>query len=247
MHVAPLYRIRVRQARTRSPIPAWLWSRLCARAVVETITFFVVAGGVAFSAVKVKESQTPPALAEIATIDQSPSLLSQFVPLPEPTLLFHVAGVPGTSGTKSQAPSLSARPETEAPLAPDGSRWFNARPIRPAYTLRMRVTAYSPDFRSCGTSDDGITSTLHSVETNNYQLVAADPRVLRYGSMVSVKGYANESVVPVLDCGGKIKGNRLDLLFPTHGQARAWGSKWIDVTVWEYADGKPAGDPRRSR
>ena len=29
--------------------------------------------------------------------------------------------------------------------------------------------------------------------------------------------------------------------------ARAWGRKKIRVTVWEYADGKPAGDPRKAR
>ncbi len=52
---------------------------------------------------------------------------------------------------------------------------------------------------------------------------------------------------PVLDCGGRIKGSRLDVLFPTHEQARAWGVRKLRITVWEYADGKPAEDPRRLR
>lgn len=128
-----------------------------------------------------------------------------------------------------------------------GIRWFNGRPVRPARTLSMLVTAYSPDARSCGDSADGITASLHSVETNGHALVAADRRVLPMGSMLTIPGYDQGQIVPVLDVGGKIKGNRLDVLFPTHEQARAWGVRRLNVVVWEYADGRPAGDWRRIR
>ena len=111
----------------------------------------------------------------------------------------------------------------------------------------MLVTAYSPDARSCGDSADGYTATMHSVETNAHQLVAADPTVLPYGSMLTVPGYASELIVPVLDCGGKIKGNHLDVLFKTHEEAVKWGVKRVMVTMWEYVDGEPAGNPRAQR
>ena len=126
-------------------------------------------------------------------------------------------------------------------------RWFNGRPAKPDRTIWMRVTAYSPDHRSCGTSDDGLTATMHSVETNGFRLVAADPKVLAYGSMVSIEGYDKGHIVPVLDCGGAIKGNHIDLLFPTHEQARQWGSKLMNVVVWKYIDGKPPENPRKVR
>ncbi len=126
-------------------------------------------------------------------------------------------------------------------------RWFNARPARPARTIWMTVTGYSPDERSCGDSADGLTATMHSVTTNAMKLVAADPTVLPYGSMISVPGYDTESIVPVLDCGGAIKGDRLDLLFPTHEEALKWGRQRVLVTVWEYADGKPAENVRKVR
>jgi len=126
-------------------------------------------------------------------------------------------------------------------------RWFNGRPAKPDRTIWMRVTAYSPDHRSCGTSDDGLTATMHSVETNGFRLVAADPKVLAYGSMVSIEGYDKGHIVPVLDCGGAIKGNHIDLLFPTHEQAIQWGSKLMNVVVWKYIDGKPAENPRKVR
>lgn len=126
-------------------------------------------------------------------------------------------------------------------------RWFNGRPVRPARTMTMVVTAYSPDWRSCGKFADGKTATLHSVTTNAGKLVAADPRILPYGSMLSIPGYDDMNIVPVLDCGGAIKGRRLDLLFPTHEEALEWGRQTIKVTVWEYADGLPMDNPRKLR
>ena len=126
-------------------------------------------------------------------------------------------------------------------------RWFNGRPVRPARQMWMTVTGYSPDERSCGDSADGLTATLHSVSTNNMKLVAADTSVLPFGSMISIPGYNDTKVVPVLDRGGAIKGRRLDLLFPTHEDARQWGVKRLLVTVWDYADGKPADNPRTLR
>ena len=146
-------------------------------------------------------------------------------------------------------PTGEAAREAEAPAwANDPTvRYFNGRPVRPARTIRMLVTAYSPDWRSCDNSDDGITASVHSVETNDGCLVAADTRVLPLGSMISVPGYDQGRVVPVLDRGGAIKGRRLDVLFSSHRRAVQWGSQHLDVIVWEYADGKPADNYREQR
>jgi 3D (Asp-Asp-Asp) domain-containing protein len=124
---------------------------------------------------------------------------------------------------------------------------FDGRPLRAVRTMSMRVTAYSPDERSCGIHADGITASGYSVETNGGALVAADPRVLPLGSLVSVPGYDDGAVVPVLDVGGAIKGARLDVLFPTHERAVQWGVRELEVTVWEYADGEPNGFRRQRR
>ncbi|MDX2132748.1 MAG: 3D domain-containing protein [Planctomycetota bacterium] len=147
-----------------------------------------------------------------------------------------------------------ARADEPGPRLPAGVystdpnvRWFNGRPVRPARVMEMVVTAYSPDWRSCGDSADGKTATLHSVETNGHALVAADPKVLPYGSMLTIPGYDNGRIVPVLDCGGAIKGRRLDVLYPTHERARRWGRQKLQVIVWEYADGAPRENPRKER
>ena len=126
-------------------------------------------------------------------------------------------------------------------------RWFNGRPVRPAKTMTMVVTAYSPDEISCPGTADNITASLHHVQTNAFRSVAADTRLLPLGSMISVPGYDDGQIVPVLDRGGAIKCRRLDVLYPTHERARQWGVQRLTVTVWEYADGLPAGDWRAER
>ncbi len=162
-----------------------------------------------------------------------------------PTLLAEGDGSPAV------APSPFDRaepPEGWEKFAQDASvRWFNGRPVRPVREIWMTVTAYSPHEASCGDSADGITATLHHVSTNGHALVAADPDVLPYGSMITVPGYDQSRIVPVLDCGGAIKGRRLDVLFPTHEQAVRWGVRRMKVTVWEYADGAPRDNPRTLR
>jgi 3D (Asp-Asp-Asp) domain-containing protein len=141
---------------------------------------------------------------------------------------------------------------SEPDLADATMRWFHGRPVRPKRVLWMRVTAYSPDERSCPGTADGRTATMHCVSTNNWHLVAADPTVLPMGSMLTVPGYGKlesgeEPIVPVLDIGGAIKGERLDVLFPTHEEALKWGVKDLPVVIWEYADGKPFANPRAAR
>lgn len=115
-------------------------------------------------------------------------------------------------------------------------RLFNGRAVRAVGTVRMTVTAYSPDEKSCGRFADGVTAAGYSVFTNGGKLVAADTRILPFGSLLSIPGYDNENIVPVLDVGGKIKGYRLDVLFPDHKTARKWGVRKLDVTVYEFVD-----------
>jgi 3D (Asp-Asp-Asp) domain-containing protein len=162
------------------------------------------------------------------------------------------AEIPESQPESETAPEpvevLAVEPVTESDPEWDlSTRWFDGRPVRPSKVVLMRVTGYSPDSRSCGEFADGQTATLHSVWTNAMRLVAADPKVLPYGTMLTVPGYADGEIVPVLDCGGAIKGARLDLLFPTHEVALNWGVQDLRVVVWEYADGQPAPNPRRVR
>jgi 3D (Asp-Asp-Asp) domain-containing protein len=46
-----------------------------------------------------------------------------------------------------------------------------------------------------------------------------------------VPGYNNSRPVEVLDRGGAIRGNRLDVFFDSHWEARQWGVKHLPVKV----------------
>lgn len=133
-----------------------------------------------------------------------------------------------------RAPLLPARaPQARAPKAPRARA--SAPAGRRSYLMRMRVTAYSPDRRSCGIWADGITASGKNVYTNGSRFVAADTRILPFGTQVAIPGYNGGVAVPVLDRGGAIKGNRLDVFFRTHEQARRWGTRWVMVRVYEPA------------
>lgn len=227
---------------------------------MEVASFVALAGVVAASAIVTKEAQARARLAALTAVSAEPvGNMADESPVPPREAAFNDAAAVRPvvidavepiddplnhveNATAEAVPSTPAEPE----YSPD-TRWFNGRPVRPARTIWMTVTAYSPDSRSCGDSADGITSSIHNVYTNAMKLVAADSRVLPLGSMISVPGYDDAHVVPVLDRGGAIKGHRLDLLFPTHAAARKWGVKHIPITVWEYADGKPKDDFRKIR
>ncbi len=57
--------------------------------------------------------------------------------------------------------------------------------------------------------------------------VAADPRVFKMGTRLSIPGYG---VGVVEDTGGSIKGRHIDLWFPTHEAAKKWGRRKICIT-----------------
>ena len=94
-----------------------------------------------------------------------------------------------------------------------------------------RVTAYCPCRKCCGRWADGITASGKPVTFNGGRFVAA-PRGVPFGTMVTIPGYGT---VPVLDRGGAIKGNRIDVFFPTHRAALAWGVRNLRVRYWRRA------------
>jgi len=189
-----------------------LW--LCALAIAIT------------SAIWTKERGTLPGLAQIEA----------------PPQVMPVALESKTNAVDHSASVLVAEQEVEEVSIPESTtldtstRWFDGKMIRPSKVIYMTVTGYSPDERSCGKFADNKTATMYSVWTNGMNLVAADPKLLPYWSMVSIPGYATNDIVPVLDCGGAIKGNRIDLLYPTHKLARQWGVRSLPVTVWEFVE-----------
>ncbi len=96
-------------------------------------------------------------------------------------------------------------------------------------TVRMRVTAYCPCRKCCGRHSDGITACGHKIRRGD-TFVAAD-RKHSFGTKMIVPGYNNSNPVKVLDRGGAIRGNRLDVFFNSHQKAKKWGVRHLQVKV----------------
>jgi len=87
----------------------------------------------------------------------------------------------------------------------------------------MEATAYDPGPRSCGKWADGYTATGVKAEKG---VVAVDDRVIPMGSRLYIPGYG---FAVAADRGSAIKGRRIDLCFPTYGEALRFGRRRIKV------------------
>ena len=89
---------------------------------------------------------------------------------------------------------------------------------------KFKLTAYCACKKCCGKSD-GITAT-GAVATAG-RTIAVDPRKIPYGTEVIING--NTYVAE--DCGGAIKGKKIDIYFDTHQEALEFGVKYAEVSI----------------
>lgn len=117
------------------------------------------------------------------------------------------------------SPGVKPTPLAKAAAAPVG---------KSSYKVKMNTSAYTPYCVGCS----GITASGKNVKStqthNGYKIVAAPPQY-KFGTRMYIPGFGNAIV---LDRGGAIKGNKLDLLVKTKSQAYAWGRKNVTVTVY---------------
>ena len=84
---------------------------------------------------------------------------------------------------------------------------------------RFTVTKYLPHDPKYGRDDDGLTATLMAADPAS-RIVAVDPALIPYGSRVWIEGLG---WFQAEDCGGAIKGFRLDVLTGSSKDAFAFG------------------------
>ena len=84
-------------------------------------------------------------------------------------------------------------------------------------TMKVSATAYS---------GDSITSTLTKP---HWGVIAVDPSVIPYGSIVYIKEFDKYFVAE--DCGGKIKGHRIDIFMDSEKDCREWGVRKITIKI----------------
>lgn len=91
-------------------------------------------------------------------------------------------------------------------------------------TRIMKVTAYCPCSKCCGSYANGITAMGTTARAGH---TVAAPKGYSFGTKLLING----KVYVVEDRGGAIKGNRLDMYVNTHSEALRWGVKYLPVKV----------------
>lgn len=86
------------------------------------------------------------------------------------------------------------------------------------------ITAYCSCEKCCGKTD-GITST--GTKATAGRTIAVDPNVIPYGTEILINGHTYIAE----DCGGAIKGNRIDVYFDTHNEAVVFGRQQTEVFI----------------
>lgn len=84
--------------------------------------------------------------------------------------------------------------------------------------MKVRATAYANDY---------ITST--GKKPRPYHTIAVDPKVIPYGTRVYIPEF--NKVFIAEDCGGAIKGNRIDIYMNNEKECRQWGVRDITIII----------------
>jgi len=150
------------------------------------------------------------------------------------TVLPACKAVPKESSAPAAAP-VAAESSSESGytwFAKKGQRRAERREAAPAPAVendaalqRVVVTGYCSCPKCCGEKSDGRTATGTKPQLGT---IAADPSVFPYGTQLNVPGYG-EGVVE--DTGSKVKGYHIDLWFPSHAEAKAWGTREMFVAM----------------
>jgi uncharacterized protein YabE (DUF348 family) len=86
-------------------------------------------------------------------------------------------------------------------------------------------TAYTANCNGCS----GRTATGINLHQNpNIKVIAVDPSVIPLGTKVYVEGYG---YAVAADTGSAIKGNKIDVFFPTKSQAYRWGNRTVKIKI----------------
>ena len=98
-------------------------------------------------------------------------------------------------------------------------------PVAAGKKMTVTATAYCPCSKCCGQWSNGITAT--GVTAKAGRTIAVDPRVIPYGSRVTINGHTYIAE----DCGGAVKGNKIDIFFDTHSEALDFGKQTLTVYI----------------
>ena len=139
--------------------------------------------------------------------------------------------------------TTEATPETEAETEPVAVETtaeptpVETTPIQPkavepvqtepetVYLGTFLLSAYCGENYPHICNDGDATNTATGTRPETGRTIAVDPRIIPYGSKVIINGHTYTAE----DCGGAIKGSRIDVFFATHNEALVFGMQYADV------------------
>lgn len=105
--------------------------------------------------------------------------------------------------------------------------------IEPISLGEYKLTAYCSCSKCCGKWADnrpeGKVIGASGKELTAGYSIAVDPKIIPYGTVVTINGQEYEA----MDCGGAIKGNRIDIYFNNHDEALKFGVQYAEVFLHE--------------
>lgn len=121
-------------------------------------------------------------------------------------------------------PEVKKETQSKVAIASNGQKANpTPAPTSQGRTMVMEATGYSTAQPSLSRYTANGTD-LHA----NPRVIAVDPNVIPLGSTVTVEGYGTYIAA---DTGGAIKGNRIDIHFPTVAGAMSVGRRSVKITV----------------
>ena len=146
--------------------------------------------------------------------------------------------LPACKAAPKDAPAPEPAPAVAQAPAEKSYSWFAkkghrrgdkieaAAPAAPADALqRVVVTGYCSCPQCCGPNANGLTASGTKAQLGT---MAADPSIFPFGTQLNVPGYGDGVVE---DTGAHVKGYRIDVWFPTHAEAQAWGRREMFVSL----------------
>lgn len=91
--------------------------------------------------------------------------------------------------------------------------------------ITVSASAYTANCNGCS----GVTSTGINLKLNpDVKVIAVDPSIIPLGTKVYVEGYGYAIAG---DTGSSIKGNKIDVFFPSKSEAYKWGRKDVKIKI----------------
>ena len=132
---------------------------------------------------------------------------------------------------------VQAQTDAELQTTPAETTESTLQPLpepQPQSMGEFKLTAYCSCAKCCGKwaerrpideQGDAIVYTASGTIAEAGRTIAVDPSVIPYGTAVVIDGHTYIAE----DCGGAIKGNRIDVYFDSHADALEWGVQTIEV------------------